>query len=589
MRDHGDLVSRETARIVEAMQGYVQGGTEAMGHLAQRVEQHAESFATQDIQIADDVRAAVAAGTEPIQQQLELVSERVGLHGRAQDEVRVRLEALIDARIRGLAELVRSDSNALRALIEERAAAVVTSTDGPIVQPVVDSDAIAEAAGQQVAIRLTSAELRLEGQLEKMMDSQLVRIGEQLEARLADHLEARFGSMAEIVAQRAAEAADVAIASSFGSGLQTQASIEDRLMTHIDDRMTGIARLIRSDNQALADRLTQAADAMPAEPVPSAPSAEPELVRETLRTLKEFQAGLPGEVAGSMDTRFRAVTDQLHAETQSTAEAMIKVAEVLGREDRPADGPRGRGVRQRPAGGHRPHVRRDPRDVGRRPPPTPDGVATEVGRERAGLRPLRLRQPNDRFAALDGPFGDAAALAAHPRVDGGGPRGRIHRANAATRHQLLTHEHRRAELGGYRHDGVGRAGPVAHTGRQVPHREHPVRDDPVETDAARERVVLVQRVLVAARVGVGPHVLAGDHPPALRQLLARRHRRERAHAHAPSPRSISEERPVHTGSPFTSVISVTSIRKRSPPFCFTDSTRRVAVSVSPSRIGRWCS
>jgi uncharacterized protein YukE len=330
VREHGDLVSRETARIVEAMQGYVQGGTEAMGHLAQRVEQHAETFATQDIQIGDDVRAAIAAGTEPIQQQLELVSERVGLHGRAQEEVRARLEALIDARIRGLGELVRSDSNALRALIEERAAVATTAADGTVVQPVVDVDAIAEAAGQQVAIRFTSAELRLEGQLEKMMDTQLIRIGEQIEARLSDHLEARFGSMAEVVAQRAAEAADVAIASSFGSGLQTQASTEDRLMTHIDDRVTAIARLIRSDNQALADRLTQAADAMPAEPVPSAPSADPELVRETLRTLKEFQAGLPGEVAGAMDTRFRSVTDQLHSETQSTAEAMIKVAEVLG-------------------------------------------------------------------------------------------------------------------------------------------------------------------------------------------------------------------------------------------------------------------
>jgi uncharacterized protein (DUF1697 family) len=324
VREHGDLVSRETARIVEAMQGYVQGGTEAMGHLAQRVEQHAEAFATQDIHIANDVRAAIAEQTEPLQQQLELVSERVGLHGRAQDEVRTRLEALIDARMLGLAQLVRSDSNVLRTMIEARPDPV--ALDGSAV--VVDTEAIAEATAQQVAVRLTSAELRLEGLMEKMMDTQLMRIGEQVEARLADHLESRFSSMAEIVAQRAAEAADIAIASSFST--EAQSATEDRLMSHIDDRMTAVARLVRSDNQALADRLDRTAQAMAERPAPSSAPADAELARETLRTLKELQAGLAGDMVGSMDARFRVVSDQLHTETQSTAEAMIKVAEVLG-------------------------------------------------------------------------------------------------------------------------------------------------------------------------------------------------------------------------------------------------------------------
>lgn len=338
--EHGDLISRETARIAESMQSYVQGGAEAMGHLAQRVEQHAETFAAQDLQIAEDVRAAVRAEAEPIQERLELLDERVGLHGRAADDVRMRIEALIEARMRGLAELIRSDSNALRRLIEERALNEVHAAAAEV-----DQEAIAEAAAQQVAIRLTSAELRLEDQLEKMMDAQLVRIGEQLEARLQDHLEARFGTMAEIVAQRSAEAADVAIASSFGASLErmnlnvgaiegidamiaeTQAAAEDKLMSHIDDRMTAIARLIRSDNQALAAKM---ADAPVVLPEAAAPPIDAELLRETLRTMKELQAGLAGEMVNSMDTRFRAVSDQLHAETQSTAEAMIKVAEVLG-------------------------------------------------------------------------------------------------------------------------------------------------------------------------------------------------------------------------------------------------------------------
>jgi hypothetical protein len=205
---------------------------------------------------------------------------------------------------------------------------------------------MAETIGREVAMRLTSAELRLEDRLEKMMDAQLLRIGEQLDARLRDHLDARFDTMSEVVALRAAEAADGAIASSFGRTLEemntnvgaiegidtmvaeSQAAAEDRLMAHIDDRMTGIARLIRSDTLALAARISSQPQTPAAEV--GGPTIDPELLRETIRTMKEVQAGLASEMVGSVDARFRAVSDQLHSETQSTAEAMIKVAEVLG-------------------------------------------------------------------------------------------------------------------------------------------------------------------------------------------------------------------------------------------------------------------
>jgi ABC-type polar amino acid transport system ATPase subunit len=108
---------------------------------------------------------------------------------------------------------------------------------------------------------------------------------------------------------------------------EARSELEQSLMAHVDDRMTAIARLIRSDNQRLAERLTT----MPP-PVASnqGPSVDPELLRETLRTMKELQAGMASEMVGTVDARFRAVSDQLHTETQSTAEAMIKVAEVLG-------------------------------------------------------------------------------------------------------------------------------------------------------------------------------------------------------------------------------------------------------------------
>jgi vesicle coat complex subunit len=104
---------------------------------------------------------------------------------------------------------------------------------------------------------------------------------------------------------------------------ESQAAAEDRMLAHIDQRIMAIAKLIRSDNQMLADKVSsnQRSDAV---------GTDPELMRQTLRAVKELQAELASDVVGSMDRKFQIVGDQLHKETQLTTEAMVKVAEVLG-------------------------------------------------------------------------------------------------------------------------------------------------------------------------------------------------------------------------------------------------------------------
>ena len=57
--EHGELIANETARIVESMQSYVQGGAEAIGRLAQRIEEHAKLFVLQDHNITQHVIDAV--------------------------------------------------------------------------------------------------------------------------------------------------------------------------------------------------------------------------------------------------------------------------------------------------------------------------------------------------------------------------------------------------------------------------------------------------------------------------------------------------------------------------------------------------
>ena len=59
-------------------------------------------------------------------------------------------------------------------------------------------------------------------------------------------------------------------------------------------------------------------------------------------------------------------------------------------------------------------------------------------------------------------------------------------------------------------DAIGSTRPSRHEGREMTHREHPVRDDPGEPSCSRDGFVLMQRVLVSPGVRVGLHRLGRD-------------------------------------------------------------------------------
>ena len=280
VREHGELVARETSRVVEAMQGYVQGGAEAVGRLAQRVEAHAESFASQDGDLTANVGATVREEVQAIGQQLELMSEGMGIHSRDEVAQKAAMERFIDARVRGLAELIRSDSQALRRMIEEK------------------------TTEQEVLLRET-------------VEERMILVGEALVEKTAEATEIAIASSLGETAERMR--ASVGIEGIDTMLAEQQQAFEERMRAHVDDRVAAIARMIRSDNQALADRLGPAAPA----------NDDAELLRQTLRSIKELHAGLANDVLSSVDRRFQSMSDQLHKDSQSTAESMLTVAERL--------------------------------------------------------------------------------------------------------------------------------------------------------------------------------------------------------------------------------------------------------------------
>ncbi len=360
---HGQLLTHETAKVIGAIDAYVQTGAEAMGTLSQRVEEHAEAFAEHDGTIsqtvADRVAAELAPLTErmaaelaplteqvaalvvPITERLELLMEQVGLHGRDQDQVRASIERLIEARVMGVAQLVRADSEALhqafradseasRELIRSDSAEVreLIRADSDEVRALVRADSegvhqlIEERADAQVETVRETVEWRMAAFAERM-DDKLGSIASEVAATVSQTL---TETLAESLAQTASRDDAAAHRSDGIDSLiaEGQAAVEERLRAHIDDRMTAIARLIRSDNQALASTVREHQAITPTE------SLDAELVRQTLRAIKELQAGLADDMQSTVDVKLRTISDQLHQETQSTTESMVKVAEVLG-------------------------------------------------------------------------------------------------------------------------------------------------------------------------------------------------------------------------------------------------------------------
>jgi hypothetical protein len=299
VREHGQLVTRETARIVEAMQAYVQGGTETVGRLAQRIEEHARLFVLQDHNIVDHVREAVEEHASEMTEQISMVREKVGLHGREQEQLRASIEHAIDARMRGLAELIRSDSMKLRGLVEERTGMVVTS------EGTLDPSPFVRIVDERMAALERIVEERMAA-LERAMEQEVLALSTAASAsaeRNAERMSLAAGSI---------EGLDELFAA-------TQQAFAERMMQHVDDRVTAIARLIRSDSQALADRFASGEQAL-----------DPELIRQLIRSIKELEAGVASDMVGTVDRRFQTLSDQLHKETQLQTEAMLKIAEVLG-------------------------------------------------------------------------------------------------------------------------------------------------------------------------------------------------------------------------------------------------------------------
>jgi hypothetical protein len=201
VREHGELVSTETAAITKAMEAYVQQGVSAMG------------------QLASDVEAQIAKWDE---------SAEARLAQAAEDQVR-----LFDERIRSIAERATVDTTTLNEALthlldtsEERHRSVVE---------------LLELMHDRVGMESRDVVAAIEGS----------------GARTAERLGELPGEIAELA--RTVEERMATVSEDLRSALDER--IGRQLAQTIETRTMGLAELIRADTSALRDELVRTAAA----------------------------------------------------------------------------------------------------------------------------------------------------------------------------------------------------------------------------------------------------------------------------------------------------------------------------------------
>jgi len=372
VREHGEIVAQEATRIAQAMEAYVQHGVEAMGRLAGATEARLQAFeAGSDIgpRLAEAVEAQTArleerltelagyvehlherigvetrdlaqevgslkgltaatlgeglgtlderiAGidgrTAAVDRRLGSVDERIGSVtdgiGALDERIRSMGEwfgAVVEAQTKGLAQLVRSDSEALRRELVRTAA---------------ERD---EATARLLDERLGQVSEALTAATQGMVDEVAHRTSQAVQEQL-DH-------MSRTIAEQSAQALEVAVARGVVVEARMQTAVESMeraaagmtqahedtervVLGAVDARIASLAKLIRADNETLAQQIV----------------ADQDATKQALRAMKELQASLPAEVIDMVEQRFASLAESIERSNEMLAARIDRMAEKIG-------------------------------------------------------------------------------------------------------------------------------------------------------------------------------------------------------------------------------------------------------------------
>ena len=356
IREHGELVVQETARISQAMQEYVQQGVETMNNLAGSADSSMQAMSAHD-GVTDQTVRSVDQQISELAEQLQLLYDRTGiamsslhesvtfLGDRMGVETRERLEEMnraFEAKVIGLANLVRSDSEALRREMvttaeahDEAIARMLDERLTPITETLADSVAASIEAKLDGSMAALAARTDEQAQLIDARTGETVSAIDRNLIRMVDALDEHFERLGAGVGDRAASAAELAIGARFDDVLarlhaaasvierenaETRGAIEqtwshlDETRSALDTRFVALAKLVRSDSETLAGQIV----------------ADQDVTKQALRAMKELQASLPSEVIQMVEERFGSLAESIERSNEMLAARIDRMADTIG-------------------------------------------------------------------------------------------------------------------------------------------------------------------------------------------------------------------------------------------------------------------
>jgi hypothetical protein len=290
-------------------------------------------------------------------EQLQLLYDRTGiamsslhesvtfLGDRMGVEARERLEDMnrsFEARVLGLAKLVRSDSEALRRELvttaEAHDEAIARLLDERLQQV---TETLADSIARTMQIKLDDSLSALAARTDEQTRLIDARAGETVSAidrnliRMVDALDDHFERLGVGVGERAATAAELAIGARFDDvlarlhatasviereGSQTRDAVEairshlDETSSALDTRFVALAKLVRSDSETLSGQIV----------------ADQDVTKQALRAMKELQASLPSEVIQMVEERFGSLAESIERSNEMLAARIDRMADTMG-------------------------------------------------------------------------------------------------------------------------------------------------------------------------------------------------------------------------------------------------------------------
>lgn len=264
---------------------------------------------------------------------IRVSGSEVSLAGLQVDSAEI-VDAL-EQRVVPLAAIIRSDSTRIaekiEALAEEnrretaklldsrlgRVSELVSATTMSAVSEVARQvPELAKAALDEKIAEISAAIDKSFVEFADATETEMHRMGRYLAERTAELVDSSIADRLSATMERITRAADAIEASGLTSevgGLDEAATADISAM--IDDRITALAKMIRSDNKTMAGVMEVA--------------AEQQAAKQATRAVKELAANLPSEIMEVIDRRFAELAESLHRETQSTVVAVAKAADVL--------------------------------------------------------------------------------------------------------------------------------------------------------------------------------------------------------------------------------------------------------------------